>query len=157
MFGKVRTKTLVIIVAIAIIAMIVIRSCYVCEGFVQGSFTREEAQKYFTPGSEQDSEKAYLANKVYTYTLHEKVSKKHLVKKENGEDDWDAVNDVVNKLYDDIFNQPNVDESTKKLILIAKQYGVTEQELGLYAKNDFVDIYAMKASSTCGTDRGWCN
>ena len=66
MFGKVHTRTLAIIIAIAIIAIIVIRSCYVCEGFVQGYFTREEAQKYFIPGSEQDSEKAYLANKIYS-------------------------------------------------------------------------------------------
>ena len=102
MFGKVRTRTLAIIVAIAIIAVIVIRSCYVCEGFVEGSFTREEAKKYFTPGSQRGSEKEYLANKVYHYTFYEKVSKKHLKKKKNGEDDWDAVNDVVNKLYNDI-------------------------------------------------------
>ena len=147
MFGKVRTRTLAIIVAIAIIAVIVIRSCYVCEGFVEGSFTREEAKKYFTPGSQRGSEKEYIANKVYGIHANSALSpilEKNLKKKNDkgqNETDWEA----IDKIWQDIMGQPDTDASKTRLFQIAEQYGVKKEDLGLYAKSDIVDIYAMKA------------
>ena len=50
-------------------------------------------------------------------------------------------------MHSDVFNQPDPDASKTRLVQIAEKYGVTEQDLGLYAKNDFVNNYAMKAYS----------
>ena len=142
MFCSSRIKKLGIIAAIIIIIIALVKVCYVCEeGFVSGSFTREEAKTHFLPDtSHRGSEKNYLADKIYIHpTLRENLEKN--IRTAHGEPDWEA----INKVWEDIMEQPNSDASRTRLLQIAEKNGVKEKDLGLYAKQDFIEQYAMRA------------
>ena len=134
MFGKVRTKTLVIIVAIAIIAMIVIRSCYVCEGFVEGSLTPQEASKHFGTNKMDwfSSEYSYLSSKLHMIPRISEISMSDPME--------------FDKIFMSIENSATIEDARAKLLEYAKKHNVPEEELGLYSKQDIVNMYAMRAA-----------
>ena len=105
------------------------------------SFTREEAKTHFLPDtSHRGSEKNYLADKIYIHpTLRENIEKNN--RTDNGEPDWEA----INKIWEGIMEQPNSDAARTRLLQIAEKNGVKEKDLGLYAKQDFIEQYAMRS------------
>ena len=138
MFCSSRIKTLGIISAILIIIIAIVKSCYVCEGFVSGTMTPGEARRYFPQDKfAEGSEYYYYATKVgWDFYDHPDI-------KSLGDEKRDT---MIQKIQEDIIQQQTPDEAKNKLLEYAKKYNIDESQLNLYKEQDVLNhVYANRA------------